>query len=438
LSTLVSAALACGTLTAELEPTQDLTVVHRGETPRMEVAPTSTQPPPTVTLIPSAGAPPATEEPSLVPECPLPGSPGLDRPADVSGYGDSIQRYLSGGGDLGVLTSSLAEWGALPDAENQVVAADLTGDGVDEVVVALARPDAQALVRPGQLLIFGCSEGTYASLYREGDIIEEMFGPAIELTHLGDVNLDGRPDLVYVLRNCGAHTCSEALRILGWDGAQLVNLMGGTLELPYPTYVVEPGRIEAISGGIGSVGAEPQRGYAEIWAWNGDVFTRTETIYEPPVYRYHALLDGDRALLAGDYPTAAVAYGRVIGDDTLESFVGVISEANGADEHTFLTAFAHWRLLLTHLRMGETASAQGELDVLLADYAPGAAGHEVAQMASAFWDTYLREESIAQGCSEIVASAARYDAVLSFFNDNYGYANPWWEPDDLCPFTDLR
>jgi hypothetical protein len=22
--------------------------------------------------------------------------------------------------------------------------------------------------------------------------------------------------------------------------------------------------------------------------------------------------------------------------------------------------------------------------------------------------------------------------VLDFFNSNYGYANPWWEPEDLC------
>jgi len=366
----------------------------------------------------------------------LPGSPSLGRPADPSDYGDTVQRYLSGGGDLGALTSSLAEWGALPNAENQVLAADLTGDGVDEVVVALARPGAQTIVRPGQLLVFGCSEGTYASLYREGDIVEESFGPAIELTQVGDLNRDGRPDLVYVLRHCGAHTCFEALKILGWDGAQLVNLMGGTLELPYPTYVVEPGRIEAISGGIGSVGAEPQRGYAEIWSWNGDVFTHTETMVEPPVYRYHALLDGDRALRAEDHANATAAYLRVIQDDTLESFSGAISQVDGVDEWAFLTAFARWRLVLANLRLGDAESAQAELNRLLADYPPGAVGQEVAQMAREFWDAHLREESVAQGCRHIVASAASYDAVLAFFNNNYGYANPWWEPEDLCPFVD--
>ena len=184
------------------------------------------------------------------------------------------------------------------------------------------------------------------------------------------------------------------------------------------------------------MGAEPQRGYAEIWSWNGDVFTRTQTIYEPAVYRYHALLDGDRALRVADHANAEAAYLRVIQDDTLEPFIGAISHADGADERAFLTAFARWRLLLAYLKTGEPESARSELDILLADYPPGAVGHEVAGMASEFWDAYLREGSIALGCSEIVAVAARYDAVLAFFNHNYGYANPWWEPEDLCPFSD--
>jgi hypothetical protein len=265
-----------------------------------------------------------------------------------------------------------------------------------------------------------------------------MFDPAVEVVRVSDMTLDGLPDLVYVLRTCGAHTCFEQLNILGWNGARLVSLMGGTLDLPYPTYNVEPGQIEAISGGIGSVGAEPQRGYAEIWTWNGDVFTITETIYEPPVYRYHALLDGDRALRAGDYGTAEDMYRRVIEDEALESFIGVISQADQVDERAFLTAFARWRLLLTDLQMGNVEGARAEFDRLQADYPPGAFGHDIAEMAQVFWDAYSRGAGIAQGCSAGVAAADRFGPVLEFFNNNYGYANPWWEPQDLCPVNEQR
>jgi hypothetical protein len=336
------------------------------------------------------------------------------------------------------LRSALGDWGVLPDAEDQVTAVDLTGDGAEEVILALARPEAQAIIRPGVLLVFGCSAGKYINLYREGDADAELFDPAVELIRIADVNLDDLPDVAYVLRTCGAHTCFEQLKILGWDGTQLVSLMGGTLDLPYPTYHLELGQIEAISGGIGSVGAEPQRGYAEIWTWNGDVFTVTETIYEPAVYRYHALLDGDRALRAGDYLTATEMYKRVIEDDALESFEGFISQPDEVDERAFLTAFARWRLLLTDLQMGDVEGTQAEFDRLQTDYPPGAVGHEIFKMAQLFWGASMQGQDIVQGCSEVVAAGERFAPVLEFFNNNYGYANPWWEPRDLCPVTEQR
>jgi hypothetical protein len=431
------ATLACGPVTVVLGPTSTPppTEVFPAETPPTE-APTSTPvPPPTSTLIATATEIPPTRTPLA---CPPAGSPRLIQPANFPDYPDAIQQYLSAGGDLGTLRSALRDWGVLPDAENQVTAADLTGDGADEIVVTLAQPNGQTIIRPGVLLVFGCSGARYVRLHRQGDADAEMFEPAVEIVQVGDTNLDDLPDVVYVLRNCGAHTCSEELRILGWNGSHLVSLIDGSLELPYPTYNLEPGRIEAISGGIGSVGAEPQRGYTDIWTWNGDVFTFTRTIYEPPAYRYHALLDGDRALLASDYATATQTYERVIHDGNLNSFVGAISQADEADERAFLTAFARWRLLLTYSQMGDVDSARAELNRLQVDYPAGAVGHEIAEIAGVFWDARVQGRSIVQSCSAVVAAGERFVSVLEFFNNNYGYANPWWEPEDLCPVAEQR
>jgi len=265
-------------------------------------------------------------------------------------------------------------------------------------------------------------------LYQEG---YDVYGLTIRLFQVGDVNLDGQADVVYTLSSCGAHTCYETLEILGWDGTAFVSLMGSPLEMPYPTYTVTPGRIEAQSGGIGSVGAEPQRGYSEVWELDGGVFTRTEQIWEPPVYRYHALLDGDRALLSADYATARAAYERVVGDDTLQEWI-----ADSAGERAQLAAFARWRLVLTYLLMGELDSAQLEYDRLQADYPAGAAGHDVAALAETFWTAYLADGHVADGCAQVVAAAEVDTLVQDFFNSSYGYANPWWELVDLCPFAE--
>jgi hypothetical protein len=327
----------------------------------------------------------------------------------------------------------LSDWGALPpDAAGQVAAADLTGDGDPEIVVALWYVGEMA-APSGDLLIFGRQDASYALLYQEG---YDPSGPAVRLLQVLDVNEDGRQDVVYTLGSCGAHTCFESLEILGWEETGFFSLMGGRLDLPYPTYTVTPGRIEAHSGQIGSVGAEPQRDYAEVWEWSGSVFTVTQQIWAPPVYRYHALLDGDYALFAGDYTAAVAAYERVIGDDALQEWGAISGVVDPGVERAQLTAFARWRLVLVYLRAGDPASAQAAYDRLQAEYPHGAAGHDVAALAGVFWEAYGADGSVTDGCVALVAAAKENTSVYDFFNASYGYANPRWEAVDLCPFVE--
>jgi hypothetical protein len=65
-------------------------------------------------------------------------------------------------------------------------------------------------------------------------------------------------------------------------------------------------------------------------------------------------------------------------------------------------------------------------------------GHEIAEIAGVFWDARVQGRSIVQSCSAVVAAGERFVSVLEFFNNNYGYANPWWEPEDLCPVAEQR
>jgi hypothetical protein len=426
---LVLSTLACGPLGTALRATR--TPVPTAVVPTEELSAT---PSPSLTseetLTPTAGPPTPTPGAAA---CPPSGSPEFDQPTGFVDYPEAIQAYLSAGGGLETLRSRLREWNALPEGEDQVVAGDLNGDGADEVIVSVIDAHGQTIAPSGVLLVFECSGGSYSRLYREGGGRSETFDPSTRLITVDDLTRDGLPDVVYVLRTCGAHTCYERLRILGWDGAQLVNLMDGSLDLPYPSFTVEPARIEAVSGGIGSVGAEPQRRHTEIWTWNGSVFTRTKTIYEPAVYRYHVLLDGDRALLSGDYPTATLRYERAISDDTLKEWGDESGMMTAAEERAQLSAFARWRLVLTYLLIGRPQDAQLAYDSLQEDYSSGT-GQNVAQMAHMFWTTYQNDDSITEACGAVIADVESHRPLLDFYNRNYGYANPHWEPKDLCPF----
>jgi hypothetical protein len=261
-------------------------------------------------------------------------------------------------------------------------------------------------------------------------------GPATRLLPVVDADGDGRQDVIYTLSTCGAHTCFESLEVLGWQETGFSSLMGGRLDMPYPTYTVTPGRIDAESGSIASVGAEPQRGYSEVWEWNGSVFTVTQQIWAPPVYRYHALLDGDYALFGEDYPVAVAAYERVIGDDALQEWGAVSGTVDPAVERAQLAAFARWRLVLAHLQAGDLESAQAAYEQLQAEYPTGAVGHDVAALAEVFWGTYVVDGSVVDGCLALVVAAKEDTSVHDFFNVNYGYANPRWEAVDICPFVE--
>jgi hypothetical protein len=359
----------------------------------------------------------------------------LAKPADFADYPEAIRQYLSAGGDAATLESTLAGWGALPpEAQGQVLAADLTGDGHAEIVVALWRAGGEA--PSGDLLIFGHQGGQYALLYQQG---VEPYWMTTRLLNILDANEDGHPDVAYTLRTCGAHTCFDTLEIVGWEETGFFSLMGGKLDMPYPTYTVSPGRIDALSGQIGSVGAEPQRGYSEVWEWSDDIsaFTVTQEIWELPIYRYHALLDGDRAMLSGDYATAIAAYERAIDDDTLQEWT-----VTPAEERAQLAAFARWRLVLTYLQGSDQGkgSDQGNAQIqytrLQAGYPVGAVGHDAAALAEIFWTAYLANGRITDGCIEVTAAIEIGGPILDFFNANYGYANPRWEMVDLCPFVE--
>jgi hypothetical protein len=359
---------------------------------------------------------------------------GFLQPANPADYPAAIQKYLNAGGDVATLEETLAEWGALPpEAPDQVVALDLTDDdGRLEIVVALWYA-GEAVAPAGDLLIFGQQDGRYALLYQEG---YDPASPAVRLLQVLDANGDGRRDVIYTLGTCGAHTCFDSLEVLSWQGTGFSSLMGGRLDMPYPTYAVTPGRIDAESGSVASVGAEPQRGYSEVWEWNGSVFTVTQQIWAPPIYRYHALLDGDYALSAGDYPAAVAAYERVIGDDALQEWGAVSGAVDPGVERAQLAAFARWRLVLTHLQAGDLGSARVAHEQLQAEYPADAVGHDVAALAEVFWGTYAVDGSFVEGCLALVAAAKEDTSVHDFFNANYGYANPRWEAVDICPFLE--
>ncbi len=388
--------------------------------PSMETATCTPVPEATATVTPRP-----TPMPNLCPpraEVALPPCPD----EFPGGYLDALRAYLTAGGDPAELTVLLESWEALPLMGKGALTTDLTGDGDLEIAVSLIDPLAETFPPPGMMAIYTCQTGEIELL----DVYPAEEHAYFYLVGSADLTASGLDELVFVEVYCGAHTCWHTVHVWAWDGVDFEEQLPADLfSLPYADFWLEEEQIVGQSGGIGSVGAGPQRPYREIWTWNGSVITQTAEVLGPSEWRYHALRDGDTALLAEDYDAASEAYLRVLNDTELQEYGMWYSEA---DEQLWLEAFAQWRLLTVALQLGDSQDAEARYKRLHLEFSLEQPGHQVTALAQRFWEGYLETGNLPSSCLAAVKTPAVTE-VLEFLN-SFGYANQAYSVEELCPF----
>lgn len=241
------------------------------------------------------------------------------------------------------------------------------------------------------------------------------------------VNFNDLPEIVYIDTDCGAHTCSDTLNVIEWNGEEFVDLIDGNLQLPHPTYLIELGQITAVSGYVNSVGAGPQRAYTEIWKWNGEVITITDKIVGPPVARMHLVHDGDAKFEQGGINEAIKFYQQAIDDKNLPSqFVG--SDEDYKKE--VVKAYATFKLVVAYTVESNIAEAQKYLKQLMAENRQDTEGYLFVSLGQAFWDNYSQTNDVNLAC-ETVVTLAKATADIPFVLE-IGYQNPIYEAEDIC------
>ncbi len=395
----------------------------------------STIPERTLTRAPETPSSTATAHPPAAPApdpCPARRDIAFPaRPAVFADYAETVRIYLAAGGDPRRIPTLLNDWQARTTTGATLARADLNGDGVTDSIVAFINPATASYPPEALLAIYTCREGTVRFLYtyRPG----AWFG--LNLVGAADVTQDGLADLIFAEVSCGANTCWHTLRVWSWAGKDFQERMGGEFSFPYADFALADGRILVGSEGIGSADAGPQRPVTTTLAWdsalaNHGAITVTATVAGPAIFRYHVFRDGDEALFGGKYAHALDAYLRVRNNKTLKAWAVAVSRDE--EEHWF-TALADWRLLLVELQLQNMPNAQTYHAALTEDFPPGIAGHAVAALAQRFWDNYTVHGDMALACAEAIRAPEALD-VLDFLN-TFGYANPTYTWDDLCPFT---
>ncbi len=381
---------------------------------------------PAATLVPvttkATQTPPASPVASGCPVSRVVSPPAqlVDDPSGLEHFIEDLQIYLTQGGDPGLVP--------LMDFE-MMLRGDLTGDGNKETVFALIDPQSDQLFPEAHLVVFACQAGDVKVLYR----YTPLEGYSLELIAVQDLTQDGVADLVFSEYSCGAHTCWHTPNVWSWQGNDFVNQMGDDFQFPYPVYSVAPAGLTVVSAGVGSVGAGPQRPITTTLAWTGQVITVTGEVLGSPTYRYHAFLDGDRAMSASDYASAATDYERVVVDDTLEPW-GAFYDAG--EERQWFGVLGRWRQVILAAIQGQSAEAQAAYDSLDPMLTPEDPGYPVIELAQRFWRSYQRDGDVTAACAYAM-DTDQAQLALDFLN-SFGYSNPVYEVSDLCPAYGYR
>ncbi len=218
-------------------------------------------------------------------------------------------------------------------------------------MVIYADPNAADSAPAGDLIIYTMGDAGFVEMYRA------RAAGKVALVDTGDINADGRPDIVFADTTCGASTCFDTMSVRSWDGAEWVNWTDDTIGMAYADYsiddVSEAGQGEelVLEGGVyGSAGAGPQRARTEVWgSVAGAPYTLLERTYADNDCLYFAVLDANEAFLKlsnTDMTTVEQLYTKAATDPTLDVCW------THPDEEAELRSFSLFRLALVAAYQG--------------------------------------------------------------------------------------
>ena len=400
----------------------------------------------------------AQDEPTDVQTCPVvPADPELSQPDTLADYGTAIGAYLSGGGDPLALSAILEAQGVIQAATEDMPATgsievvDVTGDGFSDVLVSIWRTPSDEMPNPQtDVWFYACTDDRF-ELADSFTFPTPGFSPMPKLMRAVEVTGESPAEVLFDDVQCGAHTCFSQLNFYTWDGSALVPLSEQSPAFPFGDYtfgteadgsvilMVEPGF-------IGSVGAGPQRQSRAIYRWDGESMVMESQTFAEPEYLFQAAHDGTTALSAEDYDSAIESYGRVLNDDSLESFALFDDNIQRADD--IVTSHAvYGQLVVFAARDGlDAATTSDAYDRLL--MLPAIPNIEESAEAVNLWQRYgqifyntaLTEDDLSAACDAVLADieatgTTEYESLMQpMYWPDFGYANFPPEPEAACPF----
>lgn len=326
-----------------------------------------------------------------------------------------LLRYLSQGegGVAERLNALYDRWGLRPqDDYPRLAERDLNGDGRAEVVTALN--GAGGITGTGALFVIYQRDGELA-IDRSG----EGDRPGVGLVAVADLAGDHGLEIIWSSTQAGAHTTHTSALVSRWEPGHFRTL-SDYMEISYAKLSLE-GKDLLLSGGlIGSAGAGgAQRARTDRYRWVDNSFRLVDRVFVESPLAYHRLQDGIAAETFGRKDQAEQAFREAMAEDRALPQEGLVPPEKMGEFTQAVRSFARFRLGALLMQEGRPGEAQEAL--------AGGSG-PFAGLTEALAGAGER----AAGCTDAEAWVRQNPAFLEALASPYGYANPAWQPEDLC------
>jgi hypothetical protein len=293
---------------------------------------------------------------------------------------------------------------------------------VPEVLLTYTTPDDG-----GALLILGCADGRYVSDYRYS-----AGGSVPELTQIGDLNRDSRPEILFSTQVCDEDaSCAYRTQMVTWrsDLGRFVSLFAQppVSETLPTTGDVDNDTVQEVvvrQENPGNAETGPLRTGVTIYDWNGAVYVQSVTQNDPPRFRIQVIHDADRAFLALDAAQAIPLYQLALDSTSLEAWQ--------IDETPALQAYTLYRLLVAYAYT-EDARRLDAYQRLLQTFPDPATAPPYVELATAFWNALQVTNNLTSACREVQEILRNRPDALALLN-RYGSRSPVYTAEVLCPF----
>jgi hypothetical protein len=336
---------------------------------------------------------------------------------------ETLVRFLNDGGTVQAVETTLREtWGILGESDTLRGDLDLSGEQTPEIIMSYLAPE-----EGGSVVIFGCADGRYLVRYQMAVGSDE----APTLLNTSDLNLDGKPDLLFSGQVCDGAECQYSTHLLTWSGerGRFINLLSGELNSEALPNIedIDADRVSEIVVRLTNPGDSetgPLRTGFTVYDWNGAVYTRSVTQLNPPRFRIQVVQQADAAIAARNTEEAVALYNLALTDPSLENWHN--------DDQTVLQSYVQYRLLLAYSDAEDPRRVELQASILQA-YPDPAAAPVYVTLATTFWNALQVTNNLHSACLEVQDIITTRQEALTLLN-RYGSRSPTYTATDVCPF----